>query len=330
MQSDVPAAMQLLHQLAVARYDGCPLRKLCTLDAALSELDDSLTASLYVDREQLVERLDEALAGLAAVVQQLVGRTVRQLHARNQFLHIDEAAMRELAAMHERFVPALRSALARADSEQQLKTRVQEVLRSHVASLGGVLLRLDEPGRNHGMVFREVKCAQYEPVLQLRVLGLEPETMLDPVLDLGCGESAALVRHLRDLGHEAFGIERVGQVSELLVGTDWLQTPLQPGAWGTVLSHLGFSNHFLHEHLRVGGLAERYAHKYMELLRALKPGGSLVYSPGLPFVETLLSREAYSVMKLPVPRVVGGVCDDEMSSVYGSSVFYACRVTRNR
>lgn len=67
--------------------------------------------------------------------------------------------------------------------------------------------------------------------------------------------------------------------------------------WGTIISNLGFSNHFIHHHLRKGGNYLQYAKKYMQILHSLKPGGSFHYAPDLPFIEQYLDKNMYEVYK---------------------------------
>ena len=170
-------------------------------------------------------------------------------------------------------------------------------------------------------------CLEYSPELQLRVLHADADQLLEPVLDLGCGKHAALVRFLRERGKEAFGIDRVAPRRRFVVRADWLDWPLEPARWGTVLSHQGLSTHFLHQHLRPDGRPERHARRYMDVLRALKPGGSFRYAPGLPFFEELLPRDEYDVERFPVAELAGGAVDAALKVAFGTSVLFACRVT---
>ena len=170
--------------------------------------------------------------------------------------------------------------------------------------------------------------AEYSAELQLQVLGVRPEELLEPILDLGCGAQAALVRQLRACGRDAYGLDRAATPDEFVDRADWFDGPLGRSRWGTVISHMALSNHFLHHHLRPDGQAERYARRYMDILRALQPGGAFLYAPGLPFLESLLPEEVYAVAGRPVQDLVGGAVDQELRDAFGTSVLYACRVTR--
>ena len=173
----------------------------------------------------------------------------------------------------------------------------------------------------------ELICAEYSPSLQLRVLGLEAARLAEPVLDLGCGSRAALVRELRALGKEAYGLDCAVHGDPCALEGDWLDCELGQRRWGTVISHMGFSNHFLRHHLRAGPAAARYAQRYMQVLAALRQGGLFAYAPGLPFFEPLLPPERYAVVRHPVADVAGGTYDAQLRELLGESVFYACQVT---
>ena len=91
---------------------------------------------------------------------------------------------------------------------------------------------------------------------------------------------------------------------------------------------MAFSNHFLHHYLRQGGLLEQYAQSYMDLLSALKPQGSFLYTPGLPFIEELLPREEYFVDRFAINKMAQTQIDQYFQTTYGLDVLYACKVTK--
>lgn len=124
----------------------------------------------------------------------------------------------------------------------------------------------------------EIKCAEYSPDFQLKILNVHLKMMKPPVLDVGCGSKASFVHFLRDKGIEAFGVDRNVEPKDYLFKMGWLECPFETYTWGTVISHMAFSNHFIHHHLKSDGNAEIYAGKYMEILHA----------PGLPFIEEVL------------------------------------------
>ncbi len=134
----------------------------------------------------------------------------------------------------------------------------------------------------------EIKCAEYSPDFQMNLLNVSIETIKQSVLDLGCGSKASLVHFLRKKGIEAFGVDRNVDTMDYLFKVGWLECPFKSNTWGTVISHMAFSNHFVHHHLKSGGRIESYAIKYMEILNSLIEGGSFFYAPSVPFIEELL------------------------------------------
>ncbi|RAJ87625.1 hypothetical protein CLV59_101386 [Chitinophaga dinghuensis] len=144
-----------------------------------------------------------------------------------------------------------------------------------------------------------VVCAEYQARLQLQVLQLSPENITGPLLDIGCGEHASLVKYLRSIGVQAVGIDRMPPQNSVSLQYDWLEFPYGTAQWGTIVSHLGFSNHFHHHHLREDGDFRLYAARFMDMLSGLKPGGSFHYAPGLPVIERFLNRQDFQVETFP-------------------------------
>jgi hypothetical protein len=136
-----------------------------------------------------------------------------------------------------------------------------------------------------------------------------------------------LVRELRGLGKEAYGLDCAVRGDPFVLEGDWLDCELGRRRWGTLISHMGFSNQFLRHHLRRGSAAERYARRYMQLLAALRQGGLFAYAPGLPFFEPLLPPGRYGVARHPVTDLAGSSYDEQLKELLGDSVFYACQVT---
>ncbi|KAF5030830.1 hypothetical protein DSECCO2_634070 [anaerobic digester metagenome] len=118
------------------------------------------------------------------------------------------------------------------------------------------------------------------------------------MLDIGCGKSFSLVRHLRDNKINACGFDRFPSDVPYIFQSDWLSFNYGNGTWGTIISHLGFSNHFRHHHFRQDGNYIGYAQTYMKILSSLKPGGCFHYCPDLPFIEEFLDPSMFSVTRL--------------------------------
>ena len=156
-----------------------------------------------------------------------------------------------------------------------------------------IVLRFSDFEKQEGPVV----CEEYSPEMQMEILGLDLETIKQPVLDIGCGETGGITRYLRKAGISAFGMDRIVEKEKFLIQADWLKTKFGKDKWGTVISHMAFTNHFIFQHKYVGGKPEEYAQAYMEILGSLKVGGEFYYTPDLPFIETILPKDKYSITK---------------------------------
>jgi len=276
------ASLPLLAE-RMRRWSGSSLSGPGTADPAFARFDAELGQELcgWLGRAGAAERRSLSIV--------LAERLAEWLHLRNQFLVLGDG---EIAAIVRLYAGAI-------DRTWRLGTNDEAalipILRRHQGAIAEIVHRVA------GGAPVDVVCAEYSPRTQLRVLGVEPEELEGPVLDLGAGAHGRLVALLRRLGVDAVGVDRYSRVPHVLPG-DWLSAPFAPGSWGTVVSHLGFSLHFLHHH-RAGDAVD-FARAYMRILQALAPGGRFVYSPSLPFIEDLLGPE-WEVHR--VAQVIDGV-----------------------
>jgi len=232
------------------------------------------------------------------------------LWSRNQFVALELRDRR-----------TLEHGIARALASLGAGAAVEAVLASHRAELAAVLrARLGESPR-------EVVSAEYSPALQLAVLGLELSQLGEPILDVGCGPAALLVRHLRTLNLEAEGLDRAAPTDVATRG-DWLGHDYGEGRFGTVLSHLGFSLHFLHHHLAGGDTAYDYARSYMAILRSLRIGGRFAYVPALPFLESMLDARVHRVTRVPLAESLRVSSLRQFEDASGLSLSQAVHVER--
>jgi SAM-dependent methyltransferase len=212
-----------------------------------------------------------------------------------------------------------RNQFERALKGMQRASHVRSALRQHRKELSAwARAKLGEEPR-------EVTCAEYTPELQLRVLSVD--MLRAPVLDVGCGPNASLVRHLRERRVDAMGLDRALD-AELGVAGDWLNYDYGQARFGSIVSHQSFSLHFLHHHHGSGDEAYDYARTYMNILRALVPGGLFAYAPGLPFIEGILEPTKYRVQRVAfAPELrVPALVDVEQRT--GLMLSYATHVER--
>ena len=142
---------------------------------------------------------------------------------------------------------------------------------------------------------KPVACSEYSPDFQINVLKIDTKTLMEPILDIGCGKQGNLVKYLSHLGIVTYGIDRFSFMADNLSNSDWLEYDYGIEKWGTILSNLGFSNHFKHHNLREDGNYIQYGRKYMDILKSLKKGGRFHYAPDLPFIEQYLDNRQFKI-----------------------------------
>jgi len=150
-----------------------------------------------------------------------------------------------------------------------------------------------------------VLSAEYAADWQMKMLGLGADTPAAPILDLGCGSRANLVRSFQAQSVEIYGVDRLVTPENALIKSDWFDFPYKPERWGTILSHLAFSSYFWLDHLNPKGESEKYLNAYMAILSSLKPGGRFIYFPALPFLEKLLPLQRYQCDYWEIPTLTG-------------------------
>jgi hypothetical protein len=149
--------------------------------------------------------------------------------------------------------------------------------------------------QHRGTTLEAVACSEYNAALQKEILCLDKIQLLEPILDIGCGKNGSLIKSLINDNFDAHGIDRFSIDLPNFEKADWLSYNYGINKWGTIVSNLGFSNHFVHHHLRNGGNINQYAKKYLEILQSLKIGGSFCYAPDLPFVEKYLDKNKFLI-----------------------------------
>jgi hypothetical protein len=142
-----------------------------------------------------------------------------------------------------------------------------------------------------------IPCSEYRAELQINILQININRLTQPVLDIGCGSEAHLVNHFKNNEIEAYGIDRFNFSDKNLINSDWLEYSYGEKKWGTIVSNLGFSNHFNHHNLREDGNYLQYAKTYKSILNSLKIGGQFHYAPDLPFIEKLLDNNHFYIKK---------------------------------
>ena len=147
-----------------------------------------------------------------------------------------------------------------------------------------------------------VACSEYSPNLQIEILQINIKNLIQPVLDIGCGSQGLLVEFLESQDIDAHGIDRYKFENLNCETADWLEYDYENNKWGTIISNLGFSNHFNHHNLRNDGNYIKYAQTYMKILHSLKKNGCFHYAPDLPFIEKYLDNNQFALNKFDIDK----------------------------
>jgi len=231
---------------------------------------------------------------LDALMNYTIDKVLSELYRVNQYYNFDETAKEELKGIYLDFHKQIK--LSPADNT--------ELLKNHRSKLG-LWLKKTNPFAEKIYTDQEEKvdsvaCFEYSADLQSEILQLDLTTVMEPILDIGCGENATLVEYLRSNGKTAYGIDRYPSEKSYIEIADWLEYDYDKNTWGTIISNMAFSNHFIHHHLREDGNYIAYAQKYTEILNSLKSGGSFHYAPDLSFIENFLDKNKYEISRKEV------------------------------
>lgn len=222
------------------------------------------------------------------LLEYLTNKALEEFFRINQYYSFDDVAKQKLRAIYIDLVDSIKKGCDLHETSENHFTRLKDWLSETNHFSEEIYAKENE--KLEGIV-----CAEYSPHLQVKLLGIDLSSIVEPVLDVGCGKTGALVSYFRDQGIEAFGFDRIKTEVPWCSNSDWFEFHFGVQKWGTIISNLGFSNHFKHHHLRVDGNYIEYAQKYMEILRSLKIGGSFYYAPNLPFIEAYLDSKEFSL-----------------------------------
>lgn len=300
--SELPP-VEILRRLLRQQLDALrrvPLRSFGAPESAAHlAFDEASLEALWRHRARLLPHLRAGTGEHGRLVAAAASRFGRQIRERSQYVEWDEAAHQRLEPLFATYYARLGELLASAGGVEDLEARLVLAHEGHLGRLARFVSSLWREGAepNEQIALTDTVSSEYSAGLQLEVLGIEASALQGPVLDLGCGPSALLVHHLRNLGFEAFGLERSPTDARYVWRGDWLKTDFGRDHWGTVIAHLSFTNHFVLHHAASEETAGEYAQAYLRILRSLVLGGSFVYAPGLPFIEGLLPADEFRVLR---------------------------------
>ena len=233
------------------------------------------------------------------IIRMTTAKVLDQLYQTNQYYHFEQAVQSTLEQIYRQLFAEVRNALTNKTQDwEKLEKRHYLKLQTWLKQSNPFACQIYPD--TQPLISQSIVCAEYTPETQMSILCLSLPILIEPILNVGCGKNALLVRYLQNQGFDVYGLDRSVPPASYLNQLDWLHFTFQPDVWGTVISHLGFSNHFVHHHLRQDGDYLAYAQKYMEILRSLKKGGSFHYAPDLSFIETYLNPAEFTIHHHPI------------------------------
>ncbi|MBU8854944.1 class I SAM-dependent methyltransferase [Bacillus sp. FJAT-26377] len=232
------------------------------------------------------------------ILKKICEKNIKLLTESNQYLYFDKEDYKNLQTIYDTLLEKI---YILTQKTKIFDKDIDDLFDSHYKKLQEFLIQ-----SNGVEIFKKyeekpeifpVKCAEYNPEFQIKLLNIDIFKIKEPVLDIGCGVEGNLVKFLRENGIEAYGIDRNLKGESYLFNKSWFEYKFKMNTWGTVISHMAFSNHFMHHHLRRDGDFKKYAQQYMKVLNSLKPEGCFIYGPSLSFIEDVLvmSNQPYSV-----------------------------------
>ncbi|HAE21899.1 MAG TPA: hypothetical protein DCG47_06190 [Spirochaetaceae bacterium] len=205
----------------------------------------------------------------------------------DQYTPLPESAIASIYSQYGRLLDSLgRINPARTEREELLS-----LVHSHRQSLIAII----EAAAEGESAAHSLPCSEYSAALQVRVLHLESMPLAEPILDLGCGKDCTLVKRLLAMHKDAYGLDQYYSDDPRIARGDWLEYAFLPESWGTVISHMAFSNHFRKAVASGSEDISRYRRSYHKILGSLTRGASFIYSPALRDIEAGLPARGFSV-----------------------------------
>jgi len=176
-----------------------------------------------------------------------------------------------------------------------MEIQIEKIVNKHRIKL---LTIFQEIIYSQNEIVQKKLCSEYSLILQIQVLRLEISSLLEPILDVGCGEKALFVKECIFNKKEVSGIDQyiVQDLSNIFC-KNWLEYDYKMNKWGSIISHMAFTNHFKYHISNQTNYINLYEKKYFEILESLKIGGSFYYSPSIPEIEQNIDSKNYEIQR---------------------------------
>lgn len=141
-----------------------------------------------------------------------------------------------------------------------------------------------------------IPCNEYTGEFQNEVLRIDTLNLLEPIIDVGCGNKQELVKLLRRNGYQnVYGLDQYVTNDSKIICSNWFEYVFHENVWGCIIAHMSFSNHLRRVVINHEENLNEYVKKYNELLNSLCVNGMLIYTPSVKSIEDTVDRKKWSV-----------------------------------
>ena len=291
---------KLIEQSILERYDlnwDKTLKDVYELHSGFLQIEPVVKFS-FEHRESILEVLNQSET-FNSILNLFVTKTLEFTYNSNQFINMGDEGKKELTRIYTLHLLNIKSVLEKELTYKELEHQINFLMAEHFQRLRDNIIRyFDNEVTSdvyENVILKNAVCEEYSPVFQIKILGIDLNNIENPILDIGCGKSGGLVKYLIDHGYEAVGIDRIVDKEKFLVEADWLTFNYDCRKWGTIISQMSFTNHFIFNHLYKKGVPENYAQTYRKIIDSLSVNGSFYYTPALPFIEKYLQSEKFFI-----------------------------------
>jgi hypothetical protein len=243
--------------------------------------------SNYINELAKNNTINEIIGNREKLVELSRKEFVHVLDERNQFYSFTSEQKRSIQKVYNQLINEICESIVSDNID------LKEIILEHRKRLRNVF---DKP-------VIEKPCEYYDARVQISILGIDVSKLLEPIIDVGCGKNAHMVEYFKEFRFDVIGIDRYCDVeNESIKCMSW-DDYFKRNYWGTIISHMAFSNHFIYHYLKNDAMDYRYAIKYKEMIDSLKDNGSFYYAPSVPFIEIYLNQREYKVEFMEIEKV---------------------------
>jgi len=204
----------------------------------------------------------------------------------NQYIYLSKNEFDRIHNVYKKLIYNLR----KIDAGKATIEDVQRIVKDHRSNLIGII---DSKVDDNDAIL--IPCSEYSISLQLKILRINSSCINSPIIDVGCGKDARLIKFLNANHDDVYGIDQYYNKSPHIMCENWFDFKFLPETWGTIISHMAFSNHFRRAIAYKSKELKRYEEKFKEILSSLRFGGRLIYSPSIPEIEKDLDHKEYII-----------------------------------